>query len=544
MRNKKTIAVAAAALSGALLAAGCSSGSSGAGSNSGTDWSKVTSVAQGGGMKALIAAAKKEGELNVIVIPSDASYAAIARRSTQYTSRSMTRTLTAPAKTRSTRWCSSGQSRAPDVLDMGTAFAIKADQQRLLAKYQVSEWSDIPAAEKSSDGTWYGDYGGYVAIGYDSKKVKVPPTSLKDLAKPIYKHQVAINGNPTEASAAFSAVYAAALANGGSLGNITPGVAFFATLKKDGNFCPGHRGADDRPERQTPIVVWWDYLLASEISATDPNFKIVSLVMPATPPTTTRRSTPTPRTRPRARLGGVPPLGDRPEPVAAGQGQAGGAADHGRKRNRGQGGQRRPASSTVHPAAVPDAGPGVSRRGHRRQAVGSQSRRMTTHAANVAAPAPAPESGAAARRRSLTLLRRARDLAGVVPFTVYVLLGLVLPMGAILIGAFKTPLTGKLTLSNIHDATHGIYLHGFGVSMKLSLIASIVPGILGFLIAYAISRPTRRGACAVAITASRCSRTRRCAARVPVHSHAGQHRPGDPVAGQHRIRPVMTTALT
>jgi len=76
---------------------------------------------------------------------------------------------------------------------------------KLLAKYEVAAWNDIPAAEKSTDGTWYGDYGGYVAIGYDSKKVKVPPTSFKDLAKPVYKHQVAINGNPTQASAAFSA---------------------------------------------------------------------------------------------------------------------------------------------------------------------------------------------------------------------------------------------------------------------------------------------------------------------------------------------------
>ena len=128
---------------------------------------------------------------------------------------------------------------------------------------------------------------------------------------------------------------------------------------------------------------------------------------------------------------------------------------------------------------------------------------MTTHAAPVAAPAPAPEPGAAPRPRSLTALRRARDLAGVVPFTVYVVLGLVLPMAAILIGAFKTPLAGKLTLSNIHDATHGIYLHGFGVSMELSLIASIVPGVLGFLIAYAIYT-AKRGALLrrVAITAS------------------------------------------
>jgi len=118
---------------------------------------------------------------------------------------------------------------------------------------------------------------------------------------------------------------------------------------------------------------------------------------------------------------------------------------------------------------------------------------MTTQAAPAAASAPGTEPGAAARRRSLATLRRVRDLAGVVPFTVYVLLGLVLPMGAILIGTFKTPVTGHLTLRNIHIATHGIYLHGFAVSMELSLIASVAPGILGFLVAYAIYT-ARRGA--------------------------------------------------
>jgi putative spermidine/putrescine transport system substrate-binding protein len=278
VRKKKTIAVVAAALSGALLAAGCSNNSSSGGSSGGTDWSKVTSVAKGGGMNALIAAAKKEGELNVITLPANwANYGNIMK---DFTAKYGIKINDANPDGSSQDEINAmvqlkGQSRAPDVLDMGTAFAIKADQQHLLAKYQVAAWNDIPAAEKSTDGTWYGDYGGYVAIGYDAKKVKVPPTSFKDLAKPIYKHEVAINGNPTEASAAFSAVYAAALANGGSLSNITPGVDFFAKLKKDGNFVPVTAGPTTVQSGQTPIVVWWDYLLASEISATDPNFKIV-----------------------------------------------------------------------------------------------------------------------------------------------------------------------------------------------------------------------------------------------------------------------------
>jgi len=277
VRNKKAFAVAAAALSGALLAAGCSSGSGGGG-NSGTDWSKATSVAQGGGMKALITAAKKEGELNVITLPANwANYGTIMK---DFTAKYGIKINDANPDGSSQDEINAmvqlkGQSRAPDVLDMGTAFAIKADQQHLLAKYEVAAWSDIPAAEKSTDGTWYGDYGGYVAIGYDSKKIKVPPTSLKDLAKPIYKHEIGINGNPTQASAAFSAVYAAALANGGSLGNIEPGVQFFAKLKKEGNYVPVTAGPTTVQSGQTPIVVWWDYLLASEVSATDPGFKIV-----------------------------------------------------------------------------------------------------------------------------------------------------------------------------------------------------------------------------------------------------------------------------
>jgi putative spermidine/putrescine transport system substrate-binding protein len=278
VRKTTTIVVAAALLGGALLAAGCGGGTSSGGGTGRKDWSKATSVAPSGEMKALVAAAKKEGQLNVITLPPNwANYGTIMKDfTTKYGIKINDANPDGSSQDEINAMVQlKGQSRAPDVLDMETAFAIKADQMKLLAKYEVAAWNDIPAAEKSPDGTWYGDYGGYVAIGYDSKKVKVPPTSIKDLAKPIYKHEVAINGNPTQASAAFSAVYAAALANGGSLGNINPGISFFAHLKKKGNFVPVTAGPTTVQGGQTPIVVWWDYLLASEIGATDPSFKIV-----------------------------------------------------------------------------------------------------------------------------------------------------------------------------------------------------------------------------------------------------------------------------
>src|SRR5689334_25224229 len=118
----------------------------------------------------------------------------------------------------------------------------------------------------------------------------------------------------------------------------------------------------------------------------------------------------------------------------------------------------------------------------------------------AAGPAPGP---AAARRRAAAVLRPVRTLAGIVPFGAYVVLGLVAPMIAIAIDAFRSPATGHFTFSNVRIATHGIYLHGFAVTFELAVITSVAPGIIGFLIAYAIFT-ARRGTILtrVAITAS------------------------------------------
>jgi putative spermidine/putrescine transport system permease protein len=73
----------------------------------------------------------------------------------------------------------------------------------------------------------------------------------------------------------------------------------------------------------------------------------------------------------------------------------------------------------------------------------------------------------------------------VVPFGVYVTLGLLLPMIAVAVGAFQSN-SGGFTFSNVSAATHGIYLTGFRQSVILSVCTSILPAIFGLLIAYAI----------------------------------------------------------
>ena len=212
-----------------------------------------------------------------------------------------------------------GQSREPDVLDMGTPFAIKADQEKLLAPYTVSEWSDIPAAQRASDKTWWADYGGYVAIGYNSAVVKTPPTSFKDLLKPAYNHMVGINNSPTVAGAAFAAVFAAALSNGGSFNNILPGINLLRQAQHRGQFRPRHLGPVHRPERRHPHrhlvglpAEVGNPSRSQDVEGRDPERRYLRLLL--RPGDISQRPAPG---RGEA-MGGVPVLHRRPKPVAPG----------------------------------------------------------------------------------------------------------------------------------------------------------------------------------------------------------------------------------
>ena len=230
-------------------------------------------------MAALIKAAKAEGKLNVITLPSNwANYGAIMSDFTKKYGIKINDAIPEGSSGQEIQAVETekGQSRAPDVVDVGTAFAVEGATDHLWAPYEVQTWSEIPANAKDANGDYYADYGGYVAIGYDPSKVKVAPTSFASLTNPAYKNMVALNNSPTTAGAAFAAVYAASLANGGSFSNILPGIKFFAHLKAIGNFVPTAIGGPSTVQNgTTPILIWWDYLLASEVSPVVKGFKIV-----------------------------------------------------------------------------------------------------------------------------------------------------------------------------------------------------------------------------------------------------------------------------
>jgi putative spermidine/putrescine transport system substrate-binding protein len=229
-------------------------------------------------MSGLIAAAKKEGHLNVITLPRNwANYGAIMDGFTKKYGIQITDANPEGSSQDELNAINQlkGQSRAPDVVDVGGAFAVKGEQSGVWAPYKVASWAQIPDAAKSANGDYYADYGGYVAIGYDPSKVKVAPTSFKSLLTGSYKNQVAIDGNPNQTGSAFAAVYAAALANGGSLADIAPGVNYFKQLKQAGNFVPVEGTPATVQSGQTPILIWWDYLLASEVKPVVKDLKIV-----------------------------------------------------------------------------------------------------------------------------------------------------------------------------------------------------------------------------------------------------------------------------
>jgi putative spermidine/putrescine transport system substrate-binding protein len=271
--NKLRIALAAG-LVGIVFTTLSVAGGAGAASKT-VNWSTETSAQAGGGMTALIKAAKKEGHVNVITIPLSgwANYGAIMKDfqkkygikiNDQNPNGSSAQEITAIQTQK-------GRGDAPDVVDVGTNYA--TGNEDLWAPYKVATWSDIPASAKDASGRWYDDYGGYMAIGCDTKIVTTCPTSFASLTNPMYKNEVAINNDPTSASAAFYAVWAASIANGGSFSNIQPGINFFATLNKDGNFVPGGTEAT-AVSGTTPILVWWDYLEGG-VAASVPGWKTI-----------------------------------------------------------------------------------------------------------------------------------------------------------------------------------------------------------------------------------------------------------------------------
>ena len=149
--------------------------------------------------------------------------------------------------------------QAPDVVDVGLSFGPSAKDEGLLAEYKVATWDSIPDDAKDSEGFWWGDYYGVLSFEVNTAVVANVPQDWSDLLKPEYQSQIALAGDPRTSNQAIQTVYAASLANGGSLDDAQPGLDFFADLNDAGNLLPGIATAATIASGDTPITIRWTY---------------------------------------------------------------------------------------------------------------------------------------------------------------------------------------------------------------------------------------------------------------------------------------------
>ncbi len=256
MYRKRTLAALTVVAAGTIALSACA-GTPAAPTD--VDASTATSAEAFGGIDALVAAAQAEGQLNVIALPDNwANYGAIkALFEEKY---GITVNSADPDISSAEEIAAAdnlkGQDTAPDVFDLGTAVTL--DSLDYFAPYQVANWAEIPDANKEATGLWVNDYTGSMSIGYDSNSVP-EPTSLDDLLGADYKGAVALNGDPTQAGAAFAAVGLATVQSGGSLDDFTDGIDFFAALNDAGNFLPVNATGATIASGETKVVFDWSY---------------------------------------------------------------------------------------------------------------------------------------------------------------------------------------------------------------------------------------------------------------------------------------------
>ena len=252
------LAVAAVALSA------CSSAAVGTTGSTSSPQAATTAAAAGCGttVPEIAAAAKKEGSVDLIALPDTwANYGGILDSFRK--KYGITATVANPDASSADEITAiktlRGQAGMPEVVDVGASFTQQMIDDGYAQAYKPTTWSEIPDNLKDPAGHWVAAYYGVMSIGVNTTLVKDAPKTFADLKNPKYKGQIALNGDPREAGAAFAAVMAASLANGGSADNILPGIQYFSDLKKSGNLEMVKVTKATLLSGEVPIALDWTY---------------------------------------------------------------------------------------------------------------------------------------------------------------------------------------------------------------------------------------------------------------------------------------------
>jgi putative spermidine/putrescine transport system substrate-binding protein len=263
--------VSVAALSLALTA--CSGGGTGGSASAPASGGGSTAYQQWKPDDALLTAAKGEGTLSTIALPHDwcnygESLSTFASR-TGLKLNELKPTIGSKDEVEAVKANKDNPGpQAPDIIDVGVTYGPPAKADGISEPYKVKTWDTIPAEAKDADGHWYGDYYGVLAFEVNTAVVKNVPQDWADLMKPEYKGQVTLAGDPRSSNQGTLAVYAAALANGGSVDDASAGLKFFSDLNKAGNLKVAKAGSASIAKGETPIAIRWTYNALSNRDAT------------------------------------------------------------------------------------------------------------------------------------------------------------------------------------------------------------------------------------------------------------------------------------
>lgn len=232
----------------------------------------------------LIAAAKTEGSLTTIALPHDwANYGEIIETfKSKYGLAVNELNPDAGSADELEAIKANKESKgpqAPDVIDVGIGYTEIAMNDGLLAKYKVADWATIPDDAKSADGYWWAEYYGVLVFEVVKPDIAETPQDWEDLLKPEFKGKVAMAGDVLKSNQSVQTVLAAGLSRTG--GDITKaaeaGLQFWKEMNDAGNFIPVIADQGKIAQRETLIVMEWDYLaLANRDSlAGNPELEIV-----------------------------------------------------------------------------------------------------------------------------------------------------------------------------------------------------------------------------------------------------------------------------